>query len=105
MCINMDKSYKYNTEKKTVTRNMQYAVMYANIKNLPHMGQPSGKEIKLVYSASVAPGADLDPGYGPMHCLSSHAVAGVSPIKWRKMGTDVSSGPLFLSKRRIGGRC
>ena len=26
-----------------------------------------------------------------------------SHIKWRKMGTDVSSGPVFLSKkRRIG---
>ena len=43
----------------------------------------------------------------PWHCLASHAVVGVLHIKWRKMGTDVSSGPDFLSKkkRRIGSRC
>ena len=36
----------------------------------------------------------------------SHAVGGVPCIKQRKMGTDVSSGPVFLSKkRRIGSRC
>ena len=41
-----------------------------------------------------------------MYCLSSRAVAGIPHIKYRKMGTDVSSGPVFLSKkRRIGGRC
>ena len=40
------------------------------------------------------------------HCLASHAVVGVPHIKWREMGTDVSSGPGFLSKkRRIGNRC
>ena len=33
----------------------------------------------------------------------SHAVVGVPRIKERKMGMDVSSGPVFLSKkRRIG---
>ena len=42
----------------------------------------------------------------PMHCLASHAVAGIPQIKQRKVGMDVSSGPVFLSrKRRIGGRC
>ena len=40
------------------------------------------------------------------HRLASHAVAGIPHIKWRKMGTDVSSGPVFLSKkRRISSRC
>ena len=39
------------------------------------------------------------------HHLTSHAVGGVPHIKQRKMGTEVSSGPVFLSKkRRIGGR-
>ena len=33
----------------------------------------------------------------------SHTVVGVPRIKQRKMGMDVSSGPVFLSKkRRIG---
>ena len=45
----------------------------------------------------------LDPRGGPTHRLSNHAVAGVPHIKERKMGTDVSSGPLFLGKKsRIG---
>ena len=39
------------------------------------------------------------------HHLASHAVVGVPHIKQRKMGTDVSSGPVFLSKkRRISSR-
>ena len=33
------------------------------------------------------------------HCLTSHAVVGVPHIKQRKMGTDVSSGLGFLSKK------
>ena len=38
--------------------------------------------------------------------LLAHAVAGIPHIKQRKIGSDVSSGPVFLSKkRRIGGRC
>ena len=59
--------------------------------------------VKFACSASAArglpvqiPGADMAP-------LGSHAVVGVPHIKCRKMGTDVSSGPVFLSKkRRIG---
>ena len=40
------------------------------------------------------------------HRLASHAVAGVPHTKWRKMGMDVSSGPVFLrKKRRIGSGC
>ena len=42
------------------------------------------------------PGADMTP------LGKSHAVVGVPHIKWRKVGTDVSSGPVFLSKKRIG---
>ena len=30
---------------------------------------------------------------------------GVPHIKQRKMGLDVNSGPIFLSKKRIGDRC
>ena len=35
--------------------------------------------------------------------MPSHAVAGVPHVKWRKMGTDVSSGPVFLSEKRRRG--
>ena len=46
------------------------------------------------------PGADMAP------LGKSHAVVGVPHIMWRKMGTDVSSRPVYLSKkRRIGSRC
>ena len=70
-------------------------------------GWPGGGAVKFTCSTSAAPGfAGLDPGHGHMHCLSSHAVASVLHTEWRKMGTDVSSGPVFLSqKRRIGSRC
>ena len=34
------------------------------------------------------------------HHSSSHAVA-VSHIKQRKIGTDVSSGPIFLIKKKV----
>ena len=52
----------------------------------------------------------LDPGCGQVQMgadvarlAKSHAVAGVPRIKWRKMGMDVSSGPVFLSKKRRSG--
>ena len=42
------------------------------------------------------------PGVDMALLSKSHAVAGIPHIKYRKMGTDVSSGPVFLShKRRI----
>ena len=43
------------------------------------------------------PGADMAP------LGQSHAVEGVPHIKWRRMGTHVSSGPAFLSKERRPG--
>ena len=33
------------------------------------------------------------------HHLASHAVVGIPHIKRRRMGTDVSSGPIFLKKK------
>ena len=45
-------------------------------------------------------GSDL--GHAPTYILASRAVA-ASHIKWRKMGTDVSLGPIFLRKKKIGG--
>ena len=64
------------------------------------MGRPRGLAVGC--SRSAAGGLGLDPGRAPRRRLSGHAVA-VSHIKWRKMGTDASPGPVFLSKkRRIG---
>lgn len=36
MYINIDKPYKYNIEKETVAGNMQYDVIYENVKHSPH---------------------------------------------------------------------
>ena len=67
---------------------------------------PGGTMVKLAHSSSVAwgspvqiPGADL--------CTACQAMLWqVSHIKQRKMNMGVSSGPVFLSKkRRIGSRC
>ena len=45
------------------------------------------------------PGVDMVP-------FGKSGVVGVPHIKQRKMGTDVSSEPVFLiKKRRIGSRC
>ena len=44
-----------------------------------------------------------DPRCGQGTAWQANAVVGVPHIKQRKMGMDVSSGPVFLSeKRRIG---
>ena len=68
--------------------------------------------VKFAGSASVAQGLPvyrfrgMDPGHRLMHRLSRYGAAGLPHIKWRKMGTEVSSEPIFLSKkRRIGGEC
>ena len=59
---------------------------------------------KFASSASMAQGSPVwIPGADMALLGKSHAVAGIPHIKERKMDTDVSSGPVFLSKkRRIG---
>ena len=58
----------------------------------------------LLLGRPVFAGSDLVADMAPLD--KSHAVVGVSCIKWKKMGMDVTSGPVFLSKkRRIGSRC
>ena len=66
-------------------------------------GWPGGVAVKFACSTLAAkgsqvriPGADLHTAYEAMF----------PHIKQRKMGIDLSSGPIFFSKkRRIGGRC
>ena len=60
---------------------------------------------KFAHSALVAQGLQVWITGANMTLPVNHAVVGVPHIKWKKMGTDVSSGPIFLSKkRRIGSR-
>ena len=69
-------------------------------------GWPGGTVVKCARSASAAqglpveiPGADMAPLVKP--CCGRHPT-----YKAEEVGHDVSSGPVFLSKkRRIGSRC
>ena len=65
-------------------------------------GRPGGTVVKCIGSTLVARGSRVCILGVDMAPLASHAVVGVPHIKERKMGTDVSSGPIFLSKTRGG---
>ena len=68
-------------------------------------GQPSGAAVKFQLPLWRPRFHQFRSRERTLHHLASHAVAGVPHIKQRKMDTDVSSGPVFLSKkRRIGSR-
>ena len=71
---------------------------YLVLKILSFRGQPSGIVVKFVLCFGGPGFTSSDPRCGPMHCFSSHAVAGVPHIKQRKMGAAVSSGLIFLKK-------
>ena len=69
-------------------------------------GGPGGTVVECACSALVARGSLVRIRVQTWHHLAHHAVVGVPPIKYKKMGMDVSSGPIFLSKkRRIGNEC
>ena len=58
--------------------------------------------VKCACSTSVAWGS---PVRIPGADMANHPMVGVPHVKQRKMGTDVSTGPVFLGKkRRIGSR-
>ena len=63
--------------------------------------------VKFTHSVLTAQGLLVQiPGADMALLGKSHAVVGIPHIKWRKLGTDVSSGPVFLNKKRkIGSRC
>ena len=63
-------------------------------------GWPGGAAIKFARSASAALGSLVRIPCADMAPLGkSHAVAGVPCIKWRKIGMDASSGPVFLGQK------
>ena len=67
-------------------------------------GRPSGAADRFSHSASRRPGVHRFGSWvQTCHCFARHAVVGVPHIKQRKTGTDVSSGPSFLSKKRRTG--
>ena len=75
----------------------------ADTLEIKNRGQPGGTVVKFALSAKFADVCGFGSRVQTWHCLASHAVVGVPHIKQRKMGMDVSSGPVFFSKkRRIG---
>ena len=62
-------------------------------------GQPGGTAVTFARSTSAAWGSLVQIPGADMALLASHAVVGVPHTKWRKTGTDVSSEPVFLSKK------
>ena len=78
----------------------------SKLKIMSNRGQPSGIVLKFPRSGLVARGWLVQSLARSWHSLSSDTAAGILHIKQRKMGMDVSSGPVFLKKkRRIGGGC
>ena len=67
------------------------------IKNMTILG-PGSLVAKFTYSTSVAWGLQVQLLGTDLALLSSHAVV-ASHIKWRKIGTDVSSATIFLTKQ------
>ena len=68
-------------------------------------GRTSGAAVKFTRSTSRQPGVHrLGSRLRTWHRLARHAVVGVPHIKWRKMGMDVSSGPVFLNKKEEDGQ-
>ena len=68
-----------------------------------YWGQPHGKAVKFAHSASAAQGS-LFGSWVRTYALLVKPCCGSHPTyKVEEMGMDVSSGPVFLSKkRRIG---
>ena len=71
-------------------------------------GQPAGMEVKLPLHFSSSPGfLGADPGHGPTHCSSNHAVA-ASHTEELGLTTRICNCVLGLwggKKMKIGNRC
>lgn len=85
--------------------NESRVIILATIRNGNPRGWPSGIAVHMLCCGGLG-FACSDPGCRPTYHLSSSAVSGVLHIKQSKMGTGVSSGLIFFSKKkRIGGGC
>lgn len=64
-------------------------------------GPPGAVVLKFTILFGTLGFAGSDPRHAPTHLSTSYAEAGVPHEKQRKMNTDVSSGPILLSKKKI----
>ena len=89
------------TNRRKMNELLLNTIIWMNLKNKVR-GQPGGAEVNILSSYVLLrrPGVCwFGSRVQTWHHLSSHAVAHVLHIKSREMGTDVSSGPIFLRKR------
>ena len=71
--------------------------------NIISRGRPSGAVVKFAHSASELQGLLVwIPGVDMVLLVKPCYGRRTKYIDWRKMGTDVSSGPVFLSKKNEG---
>ena len=78
-------------------------ILKPDLKKRKLRSQPGGAVVKFAPSASAAQGLPVRIPGADMASLGKPCCGRCPKYKQRKMGTDVSSGPVFLSKkRRIG---
>ena len=71
-----------------------------NQKTTVSWGQPNGIVVKFAHSASAAQGSQVwIPGVD-LHDVCQPCCGSIPHTKQRKIGTDVSSGPIFLKKKK-----
>ena len=91
----------YNTLKLSCVKPGQ---CLGNFFKISCRGRPGGAAVKFARSTSRRPKVRrFRSRVRTPHRLARHAVVGVPHIKQRKTGTDVSSGPVFLSNKRRTG--
>ena len=93
-------------QKSNMIRNVHLEAHLGYCQKRKAWGWPGAAAVKRARSTSAARGSPVQIlGSDIAPCGKSHAVIGVPHIKHGKMGMDVSSGPVFLSKKRRIGRC
>ena len=88
--------FNYNSKTKTRSDNSD-EMWYVKIV----WGQPGGIVLRFTHSTSAAQGSQVQIPGADLH-TAHQAMLWRHPTykKWRNTGTDVSSGPIFLSKKR-----
>ena len=64
-------------------------------------GQPQDIVVKFVHSCLVAQGLQVWILGVDLYTIHHAMLCGVPHTKWRKIGTDVSSGTIFLTKKKV----
>ena len=74
-------------------------IQFKSLLQVSHWGQPGGIIVKFTYSTSVAQVHRLGSWVQTYTPLIKPCCGGIPHTKQRKISTDVSSGPIFLTKQ------